>query len=469
MDRAPLLLALLITATAIALIIWGARRPSVAPLLSIAWVIYATLWSAVPLVIQQILTEPIQNSSGPISRPQLALLHASVLFLVALIHLAYRRPLVEPVTRFFDRMAPPANKLLWPSAAVLVLLVVVVIYQIQITGQSYAEFAAFSVTADANELALDAVVSTVMGFAVGYFIALLTFGISGGLSKGTLWLAWCGMFVFCAFSVARGARAVVLLPIVSGVITLSTLHGRARRKATRLLLVFGAITVIVGAPVAGIMGVARGGSGDISFDLISEAYSVVFGGTTIGQQVQTLLSELNRKFDAVGPGVELLAMEPPGSGGMQPLFSAALSPIPRVLYPGKPVPISRDGTYLGTPYRIAAKAYGTVEVGMVVPVSASSISIWEYGVIGPLLLVLANLLNLVLLNSVFMSRNVIARAFGISMMGLPNVEFFLASPSMLLQNNLRLVLYLSALAVASLAWAMLAKSRHSSSSQPELA
>ncbi|MEO7998963.1 MAG: hypothetical protein ABI852_16040, partial [Gemmatimonadaceae bacterium] len=244
--------------------------------------------------------------------------------------------------------------------------------------------------------------------------------------------------------------------------------GRARRKATRLLLVFGAVTVVVGAPVAGIMGVARGGSGEISLDLISEAYSVVFGGTTLGEQAQALLSEVNRKFDAVGPGVELLAMEPPGTGGSQPLFSAALSPIPRVLFPSKPVPISRDGTYLGTPYRIAAKAYGEVELGMVVPVSAASISIWEFGFIGPLLLVLANLLNLVLLNSVFMSRNVIARALGITMLGLPNAEFFLASPSMLLQNSLRLVLYLSALAVASLAWDMLARSRNTPTPQPEL-
>lgn len=469
MDRAPLALALIVTLSAISLIIWGARRPSVAPLLSITWVIYATLWSALPLVIQQVLTEPLQNSSGPVTRPELALIHASLLLIVALLHLAYKRPLIEPVTHFFDRFAPAARTLFWPTTAALVLLVIVSVYQTRLTGQSYAEFAAFSVTADTGALAQDALVSTVMGIAVGYFIALLTIGRNGGLSKATVWLAWAGVLIYCAYAISRGARAVVLLPIVAGLITLFTLHGYARRKATRLLVVFGAMTIIIGAPVAGIMGVARGGRGEISLDLISDAYSVVFGGTTIAEQTELLLSEVNRKFDAVGPGVELLALEPPGSGGTKPLFSAALSPIPRVLFPSKPVPISRDGTYLGTPYRIAAKAYGDVELGMVVPVSASAISIWEFGGIGLLLFVLANLMNLVLLNSIFMSRNVIARALGITTLGLPNSEFFLAPPSMLLQNSLRLILYLVVLALALLAWDQLAKSSRSSTPQPDLA
>ena len=168
-----------------------------------------------------------------------------------------------------------------------------------------------------------------------------------------------------------------------------------------------------------------------------------------------MAGEINRKFDAIGPAVELLAMETPGSAGLAPISSSLLSPIPRAVYLSKPVPTSRDGTYLGTPYRIAAKAYGNAEVGMIVPVSAVAIAVWELSGVGVLVFVLVNLFNLVLLNTVFVTQNIIARAVAVSMLGLSLAEFYIGPPSSLLTADLRLIMYLVVLALAILAWRLL--------------
>lgn len=457
------LLAILLSVCALVVVIWGARRRGVAPTLSIAWVIHILLWNTASLVLQLLLAEPVENSHGPLSRTQLTLLHTSALLIIGVIFLAYRQPYAKPITQFFDRVAPPASKLFWPTVIALALLVITELGQLSITGSSFAEIQAFSVTADAAALGQNALLASVMAIAVGYFLALLTLGRNNGVTRETLIMAWLGVLIFCGFSIAHGVRAVVLLPVAAGVITLSTLKGRARRRATTVLLIAGAVTTVVGAPVAAIMGFLRGRPSDISADLLLDTYNAVAGESTILEQAQLALTEVNRKFDAIGPGIELLAMEPPGTAGLQPLFSASLSPIPRVLFPTKPVPISRDGTYIGTPYRIAATPYGDPEIGMVVPVSASAIALWEFGSLGPLMFIVANILNLFFLNTVFLSRNVIARALGISMLGLPNAEFFFASPSMLLQNGLRLALFLTVLAVVALAWKMLAQSSRASS------
>ena len=456
MSTATSLLAILISICAIGVAVWGGRRRAVAPTLSITWVIHILLWNTASLVLQLLLAEPVENSRGPLSRTQLSLMHTALLLVIGVVFLAYRQPSLKPVTNFFDRVAPPIRALLWPTVAALVALVATELGQSSLVGSSFTEIQAFAVTADASSLGQNALLASVMAIVVGYLLALLTLGRDSGVSRNVLILAWAGVLIFCGFSIAHGVRAVVLLPVAAGLITLSTLHGRSRRRATTVLLVAGAITTVVGAPIAAIMGVVRGGQTDVSADLLVDAFNAVAGQSTALEQAQLALTEINRKFDAVGPGIELLAMEPPGTGGLQPLFSASLSPIPRVLFPSKPVPISRDGTYLGTPYRIAAKPYGDPEVGMVMPVSATAITIWEFGSLGPLVFVLANVLNLMLLNTVFLSRNVLARALGISMLGLPNAEFFFASPSMLLQNGMRLALFLTVLAIAALAWKMLA-------------
>lgn len=455
MSNSVQLLTVLLSVTSIALVIWGGRRANVAPLITIAWVLHCTLWLVTPLVLQLVLEEPVVNSEGPLSRAQLSLLASGSMLALAVCYLGLRRPLAVPVTRFFDDYAPPASKLFWPTAISTVLLAVIERALSARAGASFAEVVAFAVTADNSQQAQSGLLGTLEGMLVGYAIAVISMGRKTGVTRNTLIMAWLSVATFCAFMIARGTRSTVFLPIVLGLVALSALHGRTRRRAAIALAIGGAALITVGAPVAAIMGAARGGTGGISLQLIEEAYYVTIGSRSPYEQFQLLAIEINRKFDAIGPGVELLAMEPPGSAGVTPILSATFSPVPRALYLTKPVPTSRDGTYLGTPYRVAAKAYGNVDVGMIVPVSAPAIAVWEFASVGPLIFVLMNLFNLVLLNTVFNSRNVIARSLGVSILSLPTAELFIGPPSLLLQLGLRLMMFLTLLALVSMGWRLL--------------
>ena len=449
-----ILTVLLIVATML-IIMWGGRRHSVAPLITIAWVLHCTLWLLTPLVLQLFLDEPVVNSQGPMSRAQLSLLASASMMALSLCYLGLRRPLAVPVTRFFDEYAPPVKQLFWPTAIATVILIVVERALVARAGGSFAETVAFAVTADNSQQAQSGLLGTLEGILVGYAIAVISMRRNTGVTRNTLIMAWISIATFCGFMIARGTRSTVFLPIVLGLVALSALHGRTRRRAAIALALGSVVLIAVGAPIAAIMGVARGGTNSISLQLIEDAYYVTMGSRSPYEQFQLLAVEVNRKFDAIGPAVELLAMEPPGSAGVTPILSATLSPIPRALYLTKPVPTSRDGTYLGTPYRVAAKAYGDVDVGMIVPVSAPAIAVWEFGAVGPLIFLIMNLFNLVLLNTVFMSRNVIARALGVSLLGLPTAELFIGPPSLLLQLGLRLMLFLGMLAVVLMGWRML--------------
>lgn len=458
MPDPQLFLPITFTLAAIGLAAWNGRRDVVSPLITIPWVIHLILWGALPFILQPFLSEGLATSAGPLSRNGLATLQSATMLVLVLAHLAIERPLVQPITGFFDRYAPLGRNLFVPTLIAVIALFAVEVRTSQVTGGTFAEWVSAAVTADAQQLAESGLLSSLLGILVGFCVAIISMGKREGITKATLGLAWTGMLIFSAFSIARGSRAAVLVPAAAGLVAISTLRGRARKRAIGVVLTLGVLTVVIGAPVAAVMGVVRAAPTSVDLGVLRDAYTTILGGSTVGTQVELIASEVNRKFDAIGPGVELLAMEPPGFAGLTPILSASVSPIPRILFPGKPVPTSRDGTYLGTPYRIAAKAYGDPEIGMVMPVSASAIALWEFGWLGPLALVLANLLSLGLLNAVLISSNVYVRAVGISVLGLPNCEFFIGHPSGLVQNGLRLCLYLVLMAMACLVYKEAAQS-----------
>ncbi|MBC8089227.1 MAG: hypothetical protein H7Z40_18330 [Phycisphaerae bacterium] len=451
MNDPRLYLPVLFTVVTIALVSLNGRRKLVSPLITIPWVINLVLWAAMPFIIQMFLTEGLDTSEGPLTRNQLQILHSTTIMVLVLLHMGLRRPLMQPVTSFFDRLAPEGRSLFVPTLIVLIVMLVAELRLSQVDGGTFAETVSVVATADAGQLAQSGLLGSLLMLLVGFGFAVISLGRREQVTTATLCLAWAALLMYCAFAISRGTRAGVLVPAAAGVIAISTLRGQVRRRAIIGVSALGIVTVAIGAPVAAVMGVVRNAA-TIDVIAVQDAYNTLLGGSSLGSRVELIATEVNRKFDALTPGLELLAMEPPGSAGLRPIFSAALSPIPRIIFPGKPVPTSRDGTQLGIPYRVAAKAFGDPELGQVMPVSASAIALWEFGWLGPLVLVLANLLSLVLLNSVFLSKNVYVRAIGLSVVGLPICEFFIGHPSALVQNSLRLCLYLAITAMIGLAY-----------------
>lgn len=451
MDDYLTVLAVLVSCTSVGLVLWSGRRKAVSPVLTLAWAIYGILWCVCPLVLRLWLGSEGTDSDGPVSWEALAILQAGLMLVLVLAHLGVRDPVVSGIPRLFDKYAPLTTRLIWPTAAAFVALIAVEVGMNRLTGGTFGEVTAFSLTADSAQLARIGLLETLLGFLVSYALALLSLGRRAGVTRGVLTLAWALVLIHSGFSLLRGLRSVALLPLVAGLIAFTALQGRARVRAGLAVGALGIVTLLLGAPIAGVLGLTRtSAASGLSVDLIRDGYAVVLGDISGAARFRLLAGEVNRKFDAISPGVELLALEPPGTGGMRPLLSAAVAPIPRIVYPTKPVPTSRDGTYLGTPYRIAAQAYGDPEIGMVVPVSAPAIALWELGLVGLLVLLLMNLVNLLLVNSFLVAHNVVLRALGISLLGLPTSEFFVGPPSSLLRDDLRLVVLAGALAAVSM-------------------
>lgn len=103
----------------------------------------------------------------------------------------------------------------------------------------------------------------------------------------------------------------------------------------------------------------------VDLRVLRDAPATGLGGSTQVTQVELIPSEVTLKFDATGPGVEWLEMEPPAFAGLAPIMSTSVSPIPPILIPGKPVPTSQDGIHPGAPYCVAARTYGGPAIGRV--------------------------------------------------------------------------------------------------------
>lgn len=459
MSGALAVLALVASSLSMGILVWSRRRAWTSPLLILGWLTHGLLWSMLPGVYRVADGIGLPETPGAMAWGWMAVLQAAFLLTLVLAHLGLRRPAIPAVPAFFDRVAPGPRRVLQAAVTAFVLLIIVELAVNRTTGATFGEATAFSVTASSSELAKAGLLETVLSFLVAFGLAIISLGRPYGLTRVTILLGYGLVVAHAAFGLTRGLRSVVLLPVVAGLIGITTLHGKDRRRAVSVVALVAVITVVLGAPVATALGVVRGfASPSLSFESLREGLQTAVAGTPLGTQITFVAAEVNRKFDAVGPGVELLALEPPETAGPTPLLSAMLSPIPRVLYPDKPVPTSRDGTYLGTPYRVAAKAYGDPEVGMVVPVTASAISLWELGWAGIVLLLVANVLNLVVLNSCLLTTNVVVRALGISLLGLPTAEFLIAPTSSIVRDLLRLSVMLAGIAFCFLCIRGLARS-----------
>jgi hypothetical protein len=83
------------------------------------------------------------------------------------------------------------------------------------------------------------------------------------------------------------------------------------------------------------------------------------------------------------------------------------------------VPGSIDGTYRGTPQRIMAADLGYDPDFGNVGVSPAAISIWQFGLLGLVPLIVINALNLRLMNSLLMTRSVFTRMLPVMVLNIP--------------------------------------------------
>jgi hypothetical protein len=157
--------------------------------------------------------------------------------------------------------------------------------------------------------------------------------------------------------------------------------------------------------------------------------------------LQNLMAQsLVTKLDEFSPGAILLEKYGPGDGGIKTYAGSVLAWLPRFLYKDKPVPGSCDGTYYGTPARMVAAYNGAnIDIGST-GIGVASMAIWQLGYANLFLLILSNVINLRVLNTLFMSSSTVAWAAAFWLIGLPAMMGLIATPDAILMSLQRFAL-----------------------------
>jgi hypothetical protein len=118
--------------------------------------------------------------------------------------------------------------------------------------------------------------------------------------------------------------------------------------------------------------------------------------------------------------------------------------------PDKPVPTSFNREQSGIPYVRAALDFGDIDLGMVVPVSASVVTLWELGYWGLPLFVVINILTIRFADAMLRSRSVLMGTFGIMLLAFPTFEYVVQPIAGIVRDVLRIGVYLAVAGVALL-------------------
>jgi hypothetical protein len=76
----------------------------------------------------------------------------------------------------------------------------------------------------------------------------------------------------------------------------------------------------------------------------------------------------------------------------------------------------------------------------VVPVPASTISLWELGYLGLLMMMAVNILYLFFINHFMKSESLLFRTMGFAMLSLPTFEFLISPTGLIIKDALRIMI-----------------------------
>ena len=244
--------------------------------------------------------------------------------------------------------------------------------------------------------------------------------------------AWA--LITVALQAPSGSRIAMLQPFF-----LLTLYCQAQPWAPRqkmMIVGLGALgTVVLGSILAVAIGQARDGDRLKLDDLLTSS-------TKAAEQnlVTEMAANIVTKFDSFSTGAILVERMGAGRAGIQPYLGALLAMVPRAILPGKPIPGSFDGTIRGYPTRVVAVQMGMSEEAGNVNISPASITVWQFGYFGLVVMVLCNVLHLYLLNSLLLAPSLLFKSLAFYLAGLPALMTIYAPPDILLMNVERVLL-----------------------------
>jgi hypothetical protein len=437
-----MILAPLILAGLVLLVIALARRASFSLRLALAG--YVVFWLLIPLGYRLWAgLDPIGDDTDR-WYGTVVLAHAVAVALTVLLALTVPSP--------FVRIAANARLARWRLDGRLYCFALAMgaaaiagarLWQFRAAGGDFASLVALNISRDREAIGGFTLVSALAG---GYLsLALATLAAGGGVSFRTRVLAWVCVTAVAMQNVVVGLRAFLLLPFWGLFLLAGNAEPGRRRRSWVTAAAAGVVALVLVPAAALILGVTRTSSDQTDTGAAGDALEA-FTQLEPSERLSLFAAAANLKFDGITTGATLLALDGPGGGGLRPLTSALLSPIPRILLPSKPVPISANGEQSGVPFVRAAQRFGAIEAGMVVPVSPAAVTIWELGWIGLFLFVTVNVLVLWLAEAWLRTAAILPGAFAFSLLSYPTFEFALQSPSGLVRDLLRLAIIWAGLA-----------------------
>lgn len=239
----------------------------------------------------------------------------------------------------------------------------------------------------------------------------------------------------------EGSRIAMFLPVELFILHIAfNKWNRARLMATTaiagpIFMLLVSLLTITTQSTRSVSSNALEGAGDFSSISLDSP-------DTRSQFMLDLGNSLTGKFDSFSTGAMLLETYGPGGGGLRTYAGVALASVPRLIYSGKPTPGSSDGTYSGLPSRIMARYLKMDPSIGNVGVDPASVAIWQLGYGNLILLVIVNVINLRVINTLFRSSSSVARGVGLLAVVLPSMMGLIGSPDAILMNLQRFLLIL---------------------------
>jgi len=440
-------LVLLLQAVLCVIVVCLLRRRTIAPVLSVALAFYTGLWYVLPALIALAMPDRLfaYGTSDFNDFCRMVCLESGVL-IACLLLLLIKRPFFSGVVH-----GPTGRLRVSYKAAVAIAATGLIANALfdpgSATGSSYADRNLYAVAEMGSQQFNDlgpVSVALALWASLAYAMLLDRWGRQPK-ARALLLLVWSWIALLTARGILQGVGITALLPLI-----LLIMMAKARGWNRKRVIVIGGtcalLTAAIGSAVGDIIRLNRFDPEFGEATIFAEAAAYFKGNATgagqSGEMVTRSAIAAFLKFDSFSGSNLLLRAGGPGSGGLRSVASSFLAIVPRTLMPGKPVPGSADGTYLGVPARIAGRMAGMDLFSSMTGVTPGAVAIWQLGYPNLLLLIAGNVALLMFLNSLLLTSGFFLRALAIYMIGLPTLLPVFPSPDVVIMNMERaLVVY----------------------------
>jgi hypothetical protein len=433
----------------IAMLVKLMRRPAVSPLLSTSLFMCAILWYIAPVSIRLLWGShlPILHLVSDDTYARYGVIETALL-LVTILALFLSRPYFSVI-----RNCSLASVAVGPSRAWFIVIVGIGISAVLSTrgssfGATYLERNAFAVTGvGTSQYDNMGSISFLQTLLISFGYACLLIPWRRSMVTRLLYVA---LFLWNALTiipyVLLGGRIALLVPFA-----LITLRGRAlqwpkKKMFLRVSTAF-ALTVVLGGAIAAALGSSRMQSDLAPQDIVSLSIDKMRTESSGTNLTQLALTGVVYKFDSISWGASLVGTFGTHFAGLRAYEGVLLALIPRQVLTSKPIPGSADGTYQGQATRILFSS--TPGTGNNVQVSPAAITIWQLGYWGLILLVIINVIDLYVINSLLLSTSLVLQSLGLFLIGIPAFYTLVASPDVVLVSLQRVMLIAGALSVGA--------------------